>query len=553
MTKKIFGSICIVALTVFMGAFVLITGVLYGYFSDMSKQMLRQQTDLAALAAESGGAELLSQMSDDELRITLIDSNGKVLYDNMANSAEMENHLQREEIKEALQTGEGESSRYSSTLLEQSFYRAVRLKDGTVLRLAVSQYTWWTLLISMLQPLSVITLMILGLSLFMAFNLSQRIVQPLNKLNLDEPGKNEAYEELDPLIKKIENQQSQLKMQKTELQRKRDELETATENLTEGFILLNENGEVLSINRAACRLLGISSYVVGKNLLLFANSVELKTVLQKAADSVRSEMRFNINENEYQLNASPIITNGKTVGAALIIFDVTESEKAEKMRREFTSNVSHELKTPLQTISGWAELLSDGLVKEGDVDKISAQIYSEAKRLIDLVEDIINLSHLDEGAADIKTEEVDLMKIAEESAEELKPAAEAAQVSLKVEGESVKFQGAPKLLSSVVYNLCDNAIKYNKKGGEVKITVKKENGNAVITVSDTGVGIPADQTERIFERFYRVDKSRSKEVGGTGLGLSIVKHAVKLYGGDVKAESEQGKGTCITVTLPCFD
>ncbi len=553
MTKKIFGSICIVALTVFISAFVLITGVLYGYFSDMSKQRLRQQTDLAALAAESGGAQLLAQMSDDELRITLIDSSGRVLYDSMANSAEMENHLQREEIKEALQTGEGESSRYSATLLEQSFYRAVRLKDGTVLRLSVSQYTWWTLLISMLQPLAAITLIILGLSLFMAFNLSQRIVQPLNKLNLDEPEKNEAYEELEPLIKKIENQQSRLKLQKTELQRKRDELEAATENLTEGFILLNENGEVLSINRAACRLLGISSYVVGKNLLLFTSSVELKSVLQRAADSVRSEMRFKINESEYQLNASPIITDGKAVGAALIIFDVTEREKVEKMRREFTSNVSHELKTPLQTISGWAELLADGLVKEDDVGKISAQIYSEAKRLIDLVEDIINLSHLDEGASDIKMEEADLMEIAKETAAELMPAAEAEEVSLSVEGESVKLQGAPKLLSSVVYNLCDNAIKYNKKGGEVKITVKKENGSAVITVSDTGVGIPADRIERIFERFYRVDKSRSKEVGGTGLGLSIVKHAVKLHGGEVKAESEPGRGTCITVTLPCFD
>lgn len=550
MTKKIFRSICIVSVAVFLASLVLIMGVLYAYFSDQQKSRLVMQTSLVSTAVEQGGLDYLKGLPADDTRITWISADGSVLFDSKADSSGMENHLEREEIKEALLTGTGESSRYSKTLTERQYYAATRLSDGTVIRLSVSQMTWWGLLFSMLQPVLIVAVIVVVLSLVLAFRLSKRIIDPLNKLNLDDLREEDTYEELSPLVRRIRTQQKQLKRQEAELKQKKDEFDTATRQMNEGIILLNENGCIISINESASRLLGISSYCVGKDLLLFNNSFDLQELLRVSIAGNHAEKNIVIGERRYQMNASPVITDGKVTGVALIIFDITEKEKAEETRREFTANVSHELKTPLQTISGCAELMAGGMVKAEDVPKFSGQIYNEAHRMISLVDDIIKLSHLDEGAEDMKWEKTDIYEIASLTVRNLTPVAKDAGVELTLEGEATEIDGIPALLSGIVYNLCDNAIKYNRRGGSVFVKVTGDDNNAVLSVRDTGIGIPPEAQERIFERFYRVDKSRSKSVGGTGLGLSIVKHAAKLHNAKIEVHSVLDEGTTITVIFP---
>ncbi|MCF0151561.1 MAG: PAS domain-containing sensor histidine kinase [Firmicutes bacterium] len=549
MTKRIFRSICFVALAVFSASLVLIMGVLYNYFSDRQMESLKTELTLCACAVENGGLDYLNAI-DTENRITWISSDGTVLFDNKAQTAVMENHLQREEIRQALSQGTGESSRRSDTLMEKQLYAAQRLSDGTVLRMSESYLAWWSLALSMLQPIIAVMAFAFGLSLYLAFRLSRKVVEPLNSLDLDAPDPASVDEEISPLVRRIASQQSQLKLQEAELKQKQEEFDTTTGSMNEGILLLSANGAVLSINQSATRLLGISRFCIGKDLLLFNSSFELQELLRIAHTGTRAEKIIPIGERNYQFNASPIL-HGETVSAiALIIFDITEKEKAEEARREFTANVSHELKTPLQTISGSAELLANGLVKAEDVPRFAEQIQSEARRMIRLVEDIINLSHLDEGAADLQQQEVDLYSLAHLTVRNLTPVAEEAGVTLSLQGEEALLQGVPQLLSGTVYNLCDNAIKYNRPGGEVKVEVKNEGSHVILTVSDTGIGIPPEAVDRIFERFYRVDKSRSKSVGGTGLGLSIVKHAVKLHGGQIECRSTEGKGTTMIITLP---
>ncbi len=550
MTKKIFRSICIVSVAVFLASLVLIMGVLYAYFSDQQKSRLVTQTSLVSTAVEQGGLDYLKGLPADDTRITWISADGSVLFDSKADSSGMENHLEREEIKEALLTGTGESSRYSKTLTERQYYAATRLSDGTVIRLSVSQMTWWGLLFSMLQPILIVAVIVVVLSLVLAFRLSKRIIDPLNKLNLDDLREEDTYEELSSLVRRIRTQQKQLKRQEAELKQKKDEFDTATRQMNEGIILLNENGCIISINESASRLLGISRYCIGKDLLLFNNSFDLQELLRVSIAGNHAEKNIVIGERRYQMNASPVITDGKVTGVALILFDITEKEKAEETRREFTANVSHELKTPLQTISGCAELMAGGMVKAEDVPKFSGQIYNEAHRMISLVDDIIKLSHLDEGAEDMKWEKTDIYEIASLTVRNLTPVAKDAGVELTLEGEATEIDGIPALLSGIVYNLCDNAIKYNRRGGSVFVKVTGDDNNAVLSVRDTGIGIPPEAQERIFERFYRVDKSRSKSVGGTGLGLSIVKHAAKLHNAKIEVHSVLDEGTTITVIFP---
>jgi two-component system phosphate regulon sensor histidine kinase PhoR len=417
-------------------------GVLYDYFSGVQKQQLAIQTELAAQAVAHEGIDYFTDLAQQEDRITWIAADGTVLDDNKSDSAEMENHLEREEIKEALATGTGESSRYSATLMERLLYCAKRLPDGTVIRLSARQDTILTLVLGMSQAIFAIFVVALVLSLVLASRLSKRIVQPLNELDLNEPLKNEGYDELSPLLHRIHAQQSQIRRQTKEL------------------------------------------------------------------------------------------------------------AQTEQMRREFTANVSHELKTPHHTISGCAELMANGVVKPEDMNRFSTQIYSEAQRMVRLVDDIIRLSHLDEGADDLKREEVDLYGLAEQTVGSLLPVANEAQVKLTLEGETAVMNGIPQLLQGILYNLCDNGIKYNRPGGTVAVTVQNEGQSVRLTVADTGIGIPAEHQERIFERFYRVDKSHSKEIGGTGLGLSIVKHAARLHNAAIELVSEPGKGTTITITFP---
>lgn len=550
MTKRIFRSVCIVAVVVLFASLALVMGVLYDYFSGSQENQLKTQTDLAAQGIEHEGSSYFNGLDSEELRITWIDKNGKVLFDNKTDASSMENHLEREEVRQAVENGYGKSSRYSETLTEKSLYSAKKLSDGSVLRLSVSQYSVLTLFLGMLRPVLIIALLAVVLSLLLAYRLSKNIVTPLNKLNLDSPLSNKVYEELSPLLKRMDAQQRQLKHQSEELKRKREEFETATENMSEGLIILNEKGVILSINRAAAKMLGLSEDSVGKDIFSEKTSVNLKEPTQIALSGKNKEEVFALRDGNCQLLANPVSTDGKVTGAALLVLDVTEKERAEQMRREFTANVSHELKTPLQTISGYAELLANGMVADKDKTAFSEKIYAEAQRMIRLIEDIIKLSNLDEGAAELTRETVDLYATAENTVRSLLPAAKKANVTLSLNGENAEIYGIPQLLTAVVYNLCDNAIKYNKDGGTVFVSVKNNAENIVLSVRDTGIGIPKEQQERIFERFYRVDKSHSKEVGGTGLGLSIVKHAAKLHDAKITLESEVGKGTGITVIFP---
>ena len=550
MTKRIFRSVCIVAVVVLFASLALVMGVLYDYFSGSQENQLKTQTDLAAQGIEHEGSSYFDGIDSEELRITWIDKNGKVLFDNKTDASSMENHLEREEVRQAVENGYGKSSRYSETLTEKSLYSAKKLSDGSVLRLSVSQYSVLTLFLGMLRPVLIIALLAVVLALLLAYRLSKNIVTPLNKLNLDSPLSNKVYEELSPLLKRMDAQQRQLKHQSEELKRKREEFETATENMSEGLIILNEKGVILSINRAAAKMLGLSEDSVGKDIFSEKTSVNLKEPTQIALSGKNKEEVFALRDGNCQLLANPVSTDGKVTGAALLVLDVTEKERAEQMRREFTANVSHELKTPLQTISGYAELLANGMVADKDKTAFSEKIYAEAQRMIRLIEDIIKLSNLDEGADEHTRETLDLYGTAENTVRSLRPAAKKANVTLSLNGENAEIYGIPQLLTAVVYNLCDNAIKYNKDGGTVFVSVKNNAENIVLSVRDTGIGIPKEQQERIFERFYRVDKSHSKEVGGTGLGLSIVKHAAKLHDAKITLESEVGKGTEITVIFP---
>ncbi len=550
MTKKIFRSICLVALAVLIASVVLIMGVLYGYFTDMQHDQLRMQTELAAQGVNHEGTAYFDQLSARDYRITLIEPDGRVIYDSEADSGEMENHLEREEVQEALDSGYGESERYSSTLMEKSLYSAMVLDDGSILRMSVSQSGILTLLLGMLQPIIVVLIAAIALSLLLASRLSKRIVKPLNELDLDDPLSNEGYDELSPLLLRVYSQQKQLKKQSAELGQRQDEFAAVTASMSEGLVLLNDKGNILSINPAASRFLDTDQHSVGENILTVNRSLDLQELLSKALNGDQAEKIMDLQEGHYQVIASPVISDNTVSGIALLIFDVTDKENSERMRREFTANVSHELRTPLHSISGYAELLKNGMVKTADIRPIASKIYDEAQRMVRLVEDIINLSHLDEGAGDMAREKIDLFEAAKAAALSLEPEAESADVSISVTGEPAVIVGIPQLIGGIVYNLCDNAIKYNHKGGSVSVIVRKNDDSAVLTVRDTGIGIPAEDQNRVFERFYRVDKSHSKEVGGTGLGLSIVKHSARIHGARISLESSVGEGTTVTVKFP---
>lgn len=550
MTKRIFQSICIAVFSVFFASAILFMGVLYEYFSRIRYDQLEMQTNLAAQGVTNEGAGYFEGLDVEDYRITWIAADGTVLYDSRTDFAGMENHLEREEIRQAFSEGIGRSSRYSVTLMERSLYCAKRLPDGTVLRLSIAQSTLLTLFLGMFQPICIIFAIALGLSLVLAFRLSKGIVKPLNELNLDEPLSNEGYDELAPLLRRIAAQQRQIRLQGDELRQKQSEFETVTTGMAEGIVLLNEKKIILGINPAAVRLFETDASCVGKYILSVNRSLELQELLQKAGDGRHAEMVLELGSGKYQLDASPVFSDGLVSGVVLLMLDVTEKEKSEQMRREFTANVSHELKTPLHTISGCAELLAKGMVKPEDVEDFSARIYAEAQRMIRLVEDIIRLSHLDEGAEDMKREEVDLYMLAGETVQTLLPEAEAAGIQLDLCGGPAAVYGIKQLLSVMLYNLCDNAIKYNRRGGSVSVMIRNEEDGVKLAVSDTGIGIPAEHQERIFERFYRVDKSHSKEIGGTGLGLSIVKHGAKLHDAAIEVHSVLGSGTTITILFP---
>lgn len=550
MTKRIFRSICLVALTVFLASVVLFMGVLYEYFSNVEQTQLKMQTTLAAQGVTNEGIDYFHDLKVKNYRISWIDTEGNVIFDSASDTAEMENHLEREEVREALSSGYGESKRYSATLMERSFYSAQKLDDGTVLRLSISQNSILTLLLGMTQPICIIFVIALILSIVLAIQVSKKIVKPLNEIDLDNPLSNEGYDELSPFLRRIDSQQRQLRGQKAELLQKENELNTIIGSMNEGMILLNQKGKIISINPAAKKLLSAGTDCIGSDMLSLCRNLELQEILTKALHGERGENIIRLHGESYQIDADPITSENIVKGAALFFFNVTEKEKAEQIRREFTANVSHELKTPLHSISGYAELLKNDMVKENDKIPFAGKIYDEAGRMIRLVEDIISLSHLDEGADDMQRENIDLYTLAEKAVQSLEPQADTVCVALELSGVPAPLNGIPQLLYSVIYNLCDNAIKYNHENGKVMVNIQNENGMVVLSVEDTGIGIAPEHQERIFERFYRVDKSHSKAVGGTGLGLSIVKHAAKIHNAKVDVKSHVGKGTTVIVTFP---
>lgn len=561
MTGKIFRSIMIASVATMFTAIIIIAGMLYEYFGGIQKNNLKAEYSLAAAAVETGGTEYLQTVKNHSCRLTWVAADGTVLYDTSADASLMENHSDREEIKEAFASGTGESERYSATLTEKTLYYAGLLSDGTILRISSSHASILALVLGMVQPILIVLVIMIIISVFLASRMAKRIVEPFNSLDLENPLDNKAYEELSPMLRRINALQNDVRYQLRKLKRKTDEFEQITGSMNEGLVVLDKRGTIVSINASAALFFATEKSCVGDDFLTVDRSIEIQNAINKALNDGHSEIRLERNGGEYQLDISGIDSaeNGienaadnavqSAIGVVILIFDVTEKVFAERNRREFTANVSHELKTPLQSIMGSAELIENGLVKPEDMPRFVGHIRSEAERLVSLIEDIIRLSQLDENN-EMQREDTDLYAVASEVKNELQYAAEAKNITLCVSGESVVIDGVKKLLTEIIFNLCDNALKYTDKGGHVSVDISKRDNNAILTVSDDGIGIPPEHQSRIFERFYRVDKSHSKASGGTGLGLSIVKHAVQYHHGKIYVESKSGKGSVFTVTFP---
>lgn len=545
MTRRIFRAVCAASLSVFFVTMALILGALYEHFSSIQQEQLRNETSLAALGAERLGRRFFDGSSIHGLRMTWVAPDGTVLFDTSTDPNTMENHLEREEIRAALADGRGESSRYSSTMMQRSLYCAERLSDGTVLRLSTAHDSVLMLVIGMMRPILTVAVVAVILSFVLADRISKRIVEPMNGLDLDEPLENDAYDELSPLLRRIHSQQQQLAARASDLRRKQQELDTIIDSMEEGMLLLDARGCVLTINAAAKRYLGISPEAHGENILELSRNIALQETVESASGGASCTRNAEMGGRTVQISAASLRTDDVISGTAVVMLDVTERERAERRRREFTANVSHELKTPLHAISGYSELLRCGIAKPEDVLTFSEKIYGETQRLISLVENIIDLSRLDEGGGDVVWSAVDLRETAERVVSSLAGLANDRGIMIEAEGDSDVVRGVPDLIETMIFDLCDNAIKYNRAGGSVVVRT----GGGRVSVSDTGIGIAPEHVDRIFERFYRVDKGRSKELGGTGLGLSIVKHAAQIHGAHIDVESAVGEGTTITITF----
>lgn len=550
MTAKLFRTSMAVAVSVMVLSIALFMGMLYQYFSDQMMTELESETWLVSRGVELDGMDYLNGLHTTS-RVTWVAADGTVLYDNEADASTMENHADREEIREALTSETGTAQRFSSTLSEQTLYVTQRLSDGTVIRLASAQKTVGLLLISMIQPILIILVLSLLLSAVLASRLSKGLIKPILSLDLEHPEDCETYDELTPLLSRLKRQNDTIQQQMNLLKQRQTEFAALTDNMSEGFLLLDRQGHVLSHNSGALRLLGVEEPEGEVNVLVLNREEPFRQAVDEALSGKRSQQMLHLNGRYCKLLANPVLADGKPAGAVLVLLDVTEQEQRDELRREFTANVSHELKTPLTSISGIAEIMQSGMVKPEDIQSFAGDIYQEAQRLIALVEDIIRLSRLDEGAESLEREPVNLLSVAQDVARRLDSAAQKAGVTLKVMGLSVEVRGIPSVLDEMVYNLCDNAIKYNHPGGTVNVTVAPADaGSAEVTVEDTGIGIPVEDQSRVFERFYRVDKSHSKEIGGTGLGLSIVKHGASLHGAQIHMDSQVGRGTSVQLLFP---
>ncbi len=549
MTKKIFRSFLLTTLLTLAVSMFFVFGILYQYFEEQLMNDLKSKAVFISHAVESEGADYLERIGDVGERVTLIAPDGTVIADTEANAAEMENHLERSEVKQAAENGSGTSVRYSETLTEKIIYYAVKMPNGNILRVSVKHYTVITILLGLVQPILVTLLIAAVLCFVLSSKLSKSIVKPINSLDLDAPENNDAYEELAPLLKKISRQRRIIDEQLQTAKRLQEEFRLITENMSEGFLVINRERNVLTHNSAALRLLKISEPPNG-NVLAVNRSEPFRNAVERALSGERSENEMMFGESCYGIIANPVLNDGEVIGAVIIILDVTERVRREQLRREFTANVSHELKTPLTSISGFAEMMINGVPDDIAAD-FARSIYDEAQRLIVLVGDIIKLSELDENSARLEQERVDLRELSEDVAKRLGLAAENKNVAVTVIGNA-QITGVRKILDDMIFNLCDNAIKYNKNGGSADIVISSdaEKHTVTLTVRDTGIGIPGYAQNRVFERFYRVDKGRSKSAGGTGLGLAIVKHGAACHNAEIHLKSEENKGTEISIIFP---
>lgn len=548
MTGKIFRAILTVALIVLVISLLTVTGFLYDYFGTIQEKELRDQLNFAAVGTEALGISFLEKLRGENYRLTLIQEDGRVLFDTDADPQTVENHRDREEIQQAFWGGTGHSSRYSSTLTEKTTYEAVRLTDGTVLRISVSHYTSWLLLLGMIQPVLIIGLLAAVLSGLLASSMAKKVVAPLNTLDLEHPLENDTYPELSPLLHRIHVQHQEIEIQIKNLQQKNNEFQLVTDNMGEGLVLLNENGIVLTINTAAKKIFQTDDNCIGEDFLTVDRKQDLHNSISQALETGHCSLKSCRNNREYNFDINRIESEGKVLGAVMLIFDITLQSEGERRRREFTANVSHELKTPLQSIIGSTELLENNMVQQHDIPRFLGHIKKQATRLLRLIQDILRLSQLDEGI-ELNRETVDLRSLTEEIIDSLEVSAQEKNIHLNLEGNA-HMQGMKSLLYEILYNLIDNGIKYNIPGGDVTVSLQETEKNIVVSVSDTGIGIPEEDHSRVFERFYRVDKSHSKSSGGTGLGLSIVKHGVELHKGQITVESEEKMGTTMTIVFP---
>lgn len=548
MTVRIFRSIFLVATAVLLACFILIFGMLYEHLGQQIQAELQVEAVYIAQGLAQSGESYFQGLKGTN-RITWVAADGTVLYDSDSEAAAMENHADREEIQEALTNGSGQSTRYSTTFDERRIYFATRLSDGTVLRVSSAQRSVWVLIMGMLSPVIFIFVLAAVLSGVLASTLAKRILRPVNAIDLEHPEQSETYEELAPLLSKIYHQNRVIDSQISELQRKQAEFTAITENMSEGFLVIDEHTDLLSYNTSALRLLGAEADGGKRSVLALNRSEGFRNAVERSLSGAHSEEIFEREGRYFQIMANPVSREGRVAGAVLIILDITEKHAQENMRREFTANVSHELKTPLTSISGTAEIIKNGFVKPEDIPHFAGNIYEEAQRLIALIGDIMRLSQLDEDSLPLEKQPVDLYALASSVLHRLEDTAQKKGISFALSGQRTIVSGVPQVLDEMIFNLCDNAVKYNRENGHVRVCVSTEQEHAVLRVEDDGIGIPAADRNRVFERFYRVDKSHSKEIGGTGLGLSIVKHGAMFHNARVSLESELGKGTAVTIVF----
>lgn len=549
MTKKIFKSMLFVSMIVLFAGSGLIMGILYHYFGKQLAKELKTEAAYLAIAVEKEGMEAFDRLPPQTERVTYIDEDGTVLFDSVADEDNMDNHENRSEIQKALKTGSGTAVRRSDTLSEKTLYYAMKMADGKILRVSSVQYNIPGILGGMVQPILIILIFMVGLSALLAFRLSKKITEPINALDLEHPEDNQVYDELTPLLSKISRQQKSLHREIEDARKQQEEFSLITENMEEGFLVIDKHTEVLSYNSSALKLLGDSKWQGRQSILTLNRSEEFQGIVEQVLEGHHTVRMMEFPERSCQIAANPVWQDKEVTGAVIIILDVTERMRGEQLRREFTANVSHELKTPLTSISGFAEIIKDGFVKPEDTKVFASRIFKEAQRLITLVNDVIKISQLDEGEIVYQKEQVDLYQLSSEVLHRIEHSAKEKDVKLYLEGSHVQVSTVRMILDEVLFNLCENGLKYNKQGGSLTVTLKEENNKVEISVEDTGIGIPEGEQSRVFERFYRVDKSHSKAIGGTGLGLSIVKHGCMYLGAKVDVESTPGVGSKFTITM----